>query len=184
MTFLHRHRNTSGNHQGYWRLLQALFVTLLLALSLGGCAIRLVPSYDPALVEGLDRLNMRTLSLFGALDGGASATEFSRYEDEYAELIGGFEALAMRAAARPVPQLAGQLAQLPGVAALCGGSDAVACVNSSPAALQEVVATLRQMRDVHRRRGLPEDLRHGFKAAYRISIEQALTVEMALKRQE
>lgn len=181
MTFLHRHRNTSGNHQGYWRLLQALFVTLLLALSLGGCAIRLVPSYDPALVEGLDRLNMRTLSLFGALDGGASATEFSRYEDEYAELIGGFEALAMRAEARPVPQLANRLTRLGAVAELCG-SDAAACVNSSPAAMAEIVVTLARMRDLHRDRGLPEELRLGFKRSYQISIHQAMTVETALSR--
>ena len=175
------YRRLGGSRQP-WELLQALVVALLLALAMGGCAIRLVPAYDPALVEALDGLNVRTLSLFGALDGGAGAAGFSAYEDRYADLIGGFEALVMRAEARPVPQLAGKLAKLRVVAELCGGDDAAACVNSSPGAMAEIVATLAQMRDVHRARGLPEELRQGFKRSYQISIHQAMTVETALSR--
>jgi hypothetical protein len=171
-----------GGSRELWAVPQALLVALLLALSISGCAIRLVPAYDPALVKALDDLNVRTLSLFGALDGGSGAASFPKYESRYADLIGGFEALVMRAGARPVPQLAAKLAKLRVVAELCGTDDAAACVNTSPAAMAEIVVTLERMRDVHRTGGLPDELRQGFKGGYQISIHQAMTVETALSR--
>jgi uncharacterized protein (DUF2344 family) len=81
-----------------------------------------------------------------------------------------------------VPQLAAKLAKLRVVAELCGTDDAAACVNTSPAAMAEIVATLERMRDVHRTGGLPDELRQGFKGGYQISIHQAMTVETALSR--
>lgn len=156
---------------------------LMWAMLLAACTIQLAPDYDQALVEGLGESNAEALTLFASVETGSPASEFDDYDERYAELIGGFEALRQRAATRQIPPLARRLSSLPSIAAVCvSESDPTRCVNASPVSLQEVLTLLRAMRDTHRSSGLAVDTVARFRDGYDTAIAQALTVENALKR--
>lgn len=156
---------------------------LLWVILLTACTIQLVPSYDQALVEGLDAANTQALTLFAAVESGATAEKFADYEQTYSEVIGTFDALRQRAANRQVPPLAKRLSETKIVSEFCNArEDPTGCVNVSPASLDRVLAVLRQMRDRHRRAGLQTETVDLFRRDYSTAIAQALTVENALKR--
>jgi len=161
-----------------WKKAALLWVFVLTA-----CTIQLVPSYDQALVEGLDQANTEALTLFAAVEGGSPASKFSEYEERYAELIGKFDALHQRAASRQIPPLAKRLSKVNIVRDFCNSeTDPTGCVNVSPAALDRVLMVLRKMRDKHRSSGLASDGVELSRGDYDSAIAQALTVENALKR--
>jgi hypothetical protein len=156
---------------------------LLWAVLLAACTIQLAPGYDQALAEGLDASNRQALTLFASLEGGSPASEYDSYEQRYAELIGGFDALRQRALTRQIPPLAKRLSSLKIVQGFCNSeSDPTGCLNASPSSLAEVLSLLRRMRDTHKSRGLGSDQIELFRDSYNPAIAQALTVENALKR--
>ncbi|MFL6745542.1 MAG: hypothetical protein ACJ8EI_09565 [Sphingomicrobium sp.] len=156
---------------------------LLWVLMLAACTIQLVPSYDQALVEGLDGANTEALTLFAAVENGSPAGKFAAHEETYSEVIGTFDALRQRAANRQIPPLAARLSKIRLVRDYCNSdSDPAGCVNVSPASLDRVLAVLRKMRDRHQSRGLEPDTVALFRTDYNTAIAQALTVENALKR--
>jgi len=156
---------------------------LLWVIVLAACTIQLVPSYDQALVEGLDQANTEALTLFAAVESGSPASKFSDFEEGYAALIGKFDALRQRASNRQIPPLAARLSRLSIVQDYCNtDADPTGCVNASPASLERVLQVLRRMRDRHRSNGLEADVVNLFRTDYNTAIAQALTVENALKR--
>lgn len=158
-------------------------IVLFGALLLAACTIQLVPAYDQALVEGLDKSNTETLTLFAAVDDGSAASEFPKYEERYADVIGNFDALRQRAMARQVPPLASRLSKIKSIGSFCNSEgDPTGCVNASPGSLEQVLSLLRRMRILHKTRGLEKDEVATFRDSYAPAIAQALTVENALKR--
>ena len=156
---------------------------LLCVIVLAACTIQLVPSYDQALVEGLDGADTEALTLFAAVENGSSAEKFVDFEQRYSEVIGTIDALRQRAANRQIPPLAARLSKTRIVRDFCNSeSDPAACVNVSPASLDRVLTVLRRMRDTHRTSGLRSDAVGLFRGDYNTAIAQALTVENALKR--
>lgn len=156
---------------------------MLWAVLLAACTVQLVPGYDQALVEGLDRNNAAALTLFASVEGGSPKEKFADYEERYAELIGGFEALRQRAENREIPPLATRLSRLKFVKDFCNSeTNPTACVNASPEAIKRVLEVFRMMRDKHRSAGLGVDVVKLFQTDYSTAIGQALTVENALKR--
>lgn len=150
---------------------------------LAACTIQLAPGYDQALVEGLDKANTQTLTLFAAVESGSPTSKFSDYEQNYSELIGTFEALRQRAESRQIPPLAKRISSIRPVQDFCKSeTDPTGCVNASPASLKQVAEVLRKMRDRHRSNGLQPDVVGLFRTDYNTAIAQALTVENALKR--
>lgn len=157
----------------------------LCALLLAACTIQLVPSYDQALVDGLNEANSAALTLFASVESGSPKERFADYEHSYAEVIGKFDALQQRADNRQIPPLASRLSKLKIVKDYCNSeTDPNGCVNVSPASLKVVLKTLRMMRDTHRDNplGLEKDNVDLFKRQYDTAVAQALTVENALKR--
>lgn len=158
----------------------------LCTLLLMGCAIQLVPDYDEALVESLEEVNTKTLTLFAALENGSPQSKYADYEDRYADIIGQFDSIQQRAKTRQLPPLAKRIAKM-SIAQKACKPDPMECINSSPASVQSALATLRSMRNKHR--DSPNGLEGGeagnvhlFYNAYTIAIGQALAVETALKR--
>lgn len=157
-----------------------LFVILLL---LSGCAIQLAPDYDEGLVDELNSVNVATLTLFAELEGGSPASAYAGHAEDYAGLIGRFEALRQRAKARYVPPLAAELARKKVFNSFCNGEDnPTACLNVAPESIGEILSNLRTMRDTHSAGGLDPGAVMLFRGRYDIEIDQALTVEQALKR--
>lgn len=156
---------------------------LLWVLMLAACTISLVPTYDQALVDGLNKANTETLTLFAELETASGPETFPTYQEHYASVIGQFEALEQRAAARQIPPLAERLLKLKAVEKLCGpGIDATECVNVTPKRLKNIVVGLRVLRDLHRANGLKSDSVELARGNYDPAIQLALSVENALKR--
>lgn len=157
---------------------------LLWLFVLTACTIQLVPTYDQALVDGLNKANTETLTLFAELEGQELGKEsFATYEARYASVIGQFDALRQRAEARDVPPLAQRLLKLKTVERLCGtGVGATECVNITPKRLENILAGLRTLRDRHRNRGLASDSIELARGNYDPPIQLVLSIENALKR--
>lgn len=160
-----------------------LVVVAAILLLLVGCSSRLVTNYDATLVAGLNKANVEALTLFSAVSGGSPQSQFDKYSGTYDTVIASLEALRAQASAREVP--VGQLylakIKLPGNPCADTATD-IDCLNSSPGAIDEAVLNLTEMRDRHRARGIGRFETATFKRAFLNSMDQALTVEMALER--
>ncbi|WP_284124631.1 hypothetical protein [Parerythrobacter aestuarii] len=155
----------------------------VIALLLSACMASLAPQYDQSLVENLTAANEDALTLFALIEDGSTKEDFARLEYRYASLIGRFDALRQRASTRYIPPMASRLKELSIVRNFCNSeSDPNGCVNASPASLAELIATLKRMRTLHRQAGLDPGAVIAFRNRYDIQIDQALTVENALKR--
>lgn len=155
---------------------------LLLAASLllSACATQLAPAYEPAVVSGLERNSIATLTLLASLAGGTQAANFSQREAAYAQRIGELDALALQAGARPEPS--GPLqAKLKDWLQAKGMSEPDARLPSVHA-LQRVSATLAKLRDTDRKQGLSAVEVQAFRGQVLIYLDQALSYEYFLAR--
>ena len=158
------------------------FLVLLCALVLAACGIRLAPSYDTSLVNGLARANEETMTLFATVASGGTKATFPRREKTYDELIGKFDALRLEASARPNP------GPPPGTALLLGSNTAaqqrVTDATTAPTSdvLASIIRIITTMRESDRKQGLPAITVQAFKQEFTISMQQALTYEKALDR--
>ncbi|MDJ0642963.1 MAG: hypothetical protein QNJ15_09105 [Erythrobacter sp.] len=153
------------------------------AVFLTACTIQLVPSYDKELVSGLDTANEKALTLFSALGGGSTKSEYSTYKDDYSETVGKLKAMQQRAETRQIPPLAKRLKKIKFVSQLCDAEDdASACVNASPRQIGSAIDVLETMQRTHKDNGLSDDLVTGFETGFTTAIQQALFVERALER--
>lgn len=155
---------------------------LLLAASLllSACATQLAPAYEPAVVSGLERNSVATLTLLASLAGGTQAANFSQREAAYAQRIGELDALALQAGARPEPS--GPLqAKLKDWLQAKGMSEPDARPPSVHA-LQRVSATLAKLRDTDRKQGLSAVEVQAFRGQLLIYLDQALSYEYFLAR--
>ena len=152
---------------------------------LAACTVQLVPAFDAELVKGLNDANEKSQVLFSALSDGPSKDSFDTYKDDYNAIIGKFKALRIRAEARDVPseakRLASVLGQSDALQKACG-TDASACISSSPASMRAVINTLEQMKKAHAEIGLSGGLVMGFVQQYEIDFSQSLFIETSLQR--
>ncbi|MEO5938462.1 MAG: hypothetical protein ABIQ43_05575 [Sphingomonas sp.] len=156
------------------------FVALFLFM-LSACTIGLVPAYDAGLADGLVDANKQALLLFSKDEDDTSKAGYAARADDYAKAISSFEELKYRAEARPVPPLSKRLAKTSFFRSVCPG-DAESCLNASPSSLKAAIATLTQLRITHRNGQLNLATLALFKNQYVTAVQQALTVETALKR--
>jgi len=156
-----------------------------LSLAVAACTIQLAPAYDPSLVEGVTAANEEALTLFSAVEGGSTSADFPDHAAAYDGVIGKLGALRMQAAARPVPPLADRvtaaLTASGGLDDVC--AEAADCVNTSPRQLGAAADNLARMRATHAASGLTPDVVAVFRNAHEISMDQAMQVELALKRE-
>lgn len=151
--------------------------------SLAACATQLVPDFDGELLEGIIESNKTAQVLFAKVETGSPAADYPARADEYAEAIAAFEALRLRADARPFPPMSKHIAKLKFLQGVCAPeSDPESCLDSTTKALELATGAIRALRDEHRSNGLsPVELKAA-KGQYDQAIDQALTVETALNR--
>lgn len=161
----------------------ARLLTLLAALALSACTVGLVPAYDADLAQGLSAAHAQTLVEFARVEEGSPKEDYPAHADTYAQLIGAFGELRSRATTRPIPPLASRLAKSSVFQRICPASDnPEVCLNATPESIDVVLGTLREMRTTHRTDGLDPAIVEGFQREYLTAIDQAITVEAALKR--
>ena len=64
----------------------------------------LAPAYDKAVSEALNAANTEAMTLFASLSLGVQKQDFPSRAEQYAQVIGKLDALAISANARPVPK--------------------------------------------------------------------------------
>lgn len=176
-------------------LLAVFFVT--------GCAISLVPDYDAAVVDGLQRTHEKTMILFASIASGErkddadapledvirrSRATFPAHAKSYDEIVGMFAALKTRADSRIVPPLTQKvvtrLVEKSWLMDLCKTQDSSVslCINPTPRTIDNIIETITKLKDSHKDLGLGYKDLMVFRTKYTTFIEQAFTVENALKR--
>lgn len=151
-----------------------------LVLAVGACTTQLAPLYDQALVEGLTSVNAKTMELMASAAGGTTKETFGSRENQYNKVIGGLDALALQAAARPVP--ANSLATAINSRGEGPGASGDTQRVPSSTALMEVSKTVSQMREVDKKQGVTGVEVQAYKGQVLIYMDQALTYEAALQR--
>jgi len=164
---------------------------LCLTVGLGSCTIQLAPAYDASIVTGLNTANTQAETLFATVSIGVTKDTFATREPQYNAIIGQFSALDSQVAARPMPQppsflMSGPKPLPPSDPKL------IPLLSEAPtkAALDHIVATLTQLRNLDAQAGLaaatcpatPSPAICGFKSDYEQNFDSALTYETALQR--
>ena len=175
--------NRGNVHQQSLAFLRVAIVwTILLSVVVSSCAVRLAPTYDRSIVDGLTTVNVQTLTLFASVSSGVTSATFANREGTYNDVIGKFDALRIQAAARPTPR--SLAAQIFG----SGPNSDTAPKNievleaPTPAVIATIVRTITTMRDSDKASGLTPTVVSLFKGEFEISIDQALVYEKALER--
>jgi hypothetical protein len=161
----------------YARFSIAPFIWLLIV----GCTTQLAPSYDKALVTGITSVNSQVMALFASVSTGTKPDSFPQREQKYNEVIGALDALAIQAAARPIPKSTATEAMNKalknrGVAPL--SDDEI----PSATALRKISETVVKMRDTDKKQGVTATEAQAFKGQATIYMDQALTYESYLER--
>jgi hypothetical protein len=167
--------NLISRQTSKWAL-AGLIVSLFAA-----CATTLAPKYDEAISDGLVTVNQKAMELFAATSGGTVKNDFEKREDKYNAVIGGVDALAIQAKARPVPKnkatkKANAYLRSRGLEVLDSGGV------PSATALENISETVSKMRDTDRKQGLTAFEVSAFKGQAVTFLDQALTYESFLKR--
>lgn len=160
-----------------------LLLILSVAFSLTGCLTQLSPDYDGELLQGVIDSNKTAQVLFAKVEFGSPEDKFPQFENEYAEAIASFEALRLRADARPFPPLSRRIMKLKFLSGVCAPQeDPDSCLDSTTGALKIATDRLRDLRTEHHDNGLSKAEVQGVKGQFDQAIDQALTVETALQR--
>ncbi|RJG13555.1 hypothetical protein D3879_10040 [Pseudomonas cavernicola] len=155
-------------------------ILVALVVTLAACATQLAPLYDKALVDGLTSANADTMELIASAAGGTTKETFPSREAQYNKVIGSLDALALQAAARPVPTNN----VFDAVKKIVGSSNApvLSQVISSSTALAGISETVSKMRETDKKQGVTGLEVQAFKGQALIYMDQALTYEAALER--
>jgi hypothetical protein len=163
------------------RALPVSVTLFILIAALSACAVKLAPSFDALIVQGLTKANERAMTLFASVANGASAASFPEREAAYNETIGAFEAVRLLAEARPNPS-SGSTQLIIFRRSRAAPGQGLAVDAPTPAILVTLIDTLTKMRETDRANGLSAGMVRIFKRSFEISMDQVLTYEKALER--
>ena len=165
----------------HMRTIRLLPIALCLGLfTLVGCKTQLAPEYDKAIVAGLTDATQNTMYFLATLEEGTTANTFSERLKYYNQLIGAFDALAIQAKARPVPdnvatKKINELLQ-------AKGSDPLSSEYPSAFAFGKISETFKKMKETDQKNGIKPFALLAFKGQILIFLDQAITYESFLKR--
>lgn len=170
---------TLRNLSSWWRL-QCLVLLLCL---LNACAMPLAPAYDKAVSDGLNAANTDAMTLFASISLGVQKHDFASRAEQYAQVIGKLDALAISANARPVPKNA----VTDKINAVLDKSLPATAEKSdarlpSVMAIRKIAETVIKMRDTDVKQGLTTYEVIAFKQQASIYFDQAITYENFLQR--
>lgn len=156
----------------------ALFVVFAGGLA-GGCAVKLAPDYDKAILDGLTTANQSAMVLFAAAESGP----YSKREAAYDETIGQLAAVQVQIKARGTPAPPPLLTRLATAADNKSAADKISDALEAPTAGD--VVTLIRIMNVARRDDQNGHLKQRLDfhvEAFAIQMAQALAYEKALQR--
>ena len=159
------------------------FFAITALLFLAGCTTQLAPSYDKAVVDGLNTTNTETMTLLASMSGGTKAADYSSRAPQYTVLIGKLDALAILAASRPIPK--NKISDAVNKVLEKRGTAPVTEDDATPPsahAIQKISETIAKMRDTDKKQGVTATEVMAFKGQVTIYFDQAITYENFLQR--
>lgn len=161
---------------------KSYFILVVALLYLSGCfTVRLAPSYDQAIVDGLNNTTAITMELLASVNGGSVKESYPEREIKYNSLIGKFDALKMQMNARPFPD-SKIIDEINSTLAKKGIPIPDKSNMPSTHAVGKISETLALMKNTDKKQGITSTEVQAFKGQIVIYLDQALTVENFLKR--
>ncbi|MDF3196929.1 hypothetical protein [Pseudomonas sp. 1928-m] len=154
-------------------------IALMCALVVG-CAIKLAPEYDKAIVDGLKDNSKKVLVLFASISNGSLTEDYPGRKNTYDELIGAFESLKVMAEARPVPS--SKVVEKANEYLKSRNKDEISLVAPSSGAINEVVRQLIAMRERDKSTNMSASIISAHKGFVLAALDQAITYESFLER--
>lgn len=156
------------------------FILMCLVLIFSSCKTLLAPEYDKAIVESIAFTSEKTMSFLEKVSEGTSKESFSERENEYNVLIGAYDALKIKAKARPIPSNVAtkKINEL----LRAKGSNSISGDYPSAFAFEKISETLKKMKETDKARGIKPTAMQAFKGMIQIFLDQAITYESFLKR--
>lgn len=153
---------------------------LVSLMSLFGCKTLLAPEYDKAIVEAVTTTSEQTMRFLAQVSYGTSASDYNSRESSYNNLIGAYDALKIKAKARPVPnnvatKKINELLKIKGNGTLSGAYP-------SAFAFEKISETLNKMKETDKEKGISPLVILAFRGQIEIFLDQAITYESFLKR--
>jgi len=157
-------------------------LVLVCALSLSSCKTLLAPEYDKAIVETITTSSEKTMGFISEISEGTCNTDYSKREKKYNELIGAYDALKIKAKARPLPNNVAtkKINELLGKK----GSPTISGDYPSAFAFEKISETLQKMKETDKdtTKCIKPGALKAFKGQIEIFLDQAITYESFLKR--
>lgn len=155
-------------------------IIFTITLFICGCKTLLAPEYDKAIVESINKTSEETMSFLSQKDEGTSSIDYTTREQKYNELIGSYDALKIKARARPIPSNS----SLEKINELLGkrGTNPISEDYPSAYAFEKISETIKKMKSTDKNQGINKTAFNLFKGQIEVFLDQAITYESFLKR--
>ena len=157
--------------------------TLLIATS---CAVSLAPRFDQGIIDNLSTTSIEVFQLLSEVSEGTTNTDFDKRQEEYNEVIGKLEALALQINARPVPdnKTVDKIISKANSSLQKKGSTLISVNETAPSAkaLKNVTANVTKMKQTDKLQGITATEALAFKNNIELFFDQALTYERFLNK--
>jgi len=157
--------------------------TLLIATS---CAVSLAPRFDQGIIDNLSTTSIEVFQLLSEVSEGTTNTDFDKRQEEYNEVIGKLEALALQINARPVPdnKTVNKIISKTNSSLQKKGSTLISVNETAPSAtaLKNVTANVTKMKQTDKLQGITATEALAFKNNIELFFDQALTYERFLNK--
>ncbi len=158
------------------------FLLISWMLCLAACTTQLAPPYDKAIADGLVSVNQQAMTLFASVSSGTGSDSYVQRDNAYNTLIGALDALALQAKSRPIPKTSVN-EKVKSFLSKRGVSLPETGDAPSAAALEQISITFSKMRDTDKKQGVTAFEVAAFKGQVVIYLDQALTYENFLARE-
>lgn len=144
-----------------------------------GCKTQLAPEYDRAIVKTVTTVSEQSMRFFSSVSKGTTPDTYPVREATYDVLIGTYDALRIKAKARPIPK---HVATKKINALLGSRGTALSGDYPSAFAFEQISKTFQKMKEKDKASGIKPTAMDAFKGQVQIFLDQALTYESFLKR--
>jgi hypothetical protein len=172
-------KKTIFNFPGVVLLLSILLITTR-------CAVSLAPRFDQGIIDNLSITSTEVFQLLSEVSDGTTNADFNKREEEYNQVIGKLDALALQINARPVPdnKTVDKIISKANSSLQKKGTTLISVNQTAPSAtaLKNVTANVTKMKQTDKLQGITATEALAFKNNIELFFDQALTYERFLNK--
>ena len=161
-----------------------LFLNILLIAA--SCAVSLTPRFDQGIIDNLSTTSTEVFQLLSEVSEGTTNADFNKREEQYNQVIGKLEALALQINARPVPdnKTVDKIISKANSSLQKKGTTLISADQTAPSAtaLKNVTANVVKMKQTDKLQGITATEALAFKNNIQLFFDQALTYERFLNK--